>query len=74
MMIKEFTYTVPADAIEEIVRDALERNISDMDKALERYEQKDPRWLAVFDMNHEEDKRKIRKLRKCLRYVLTEWY
>jgi hypothetical protein len=74
MMKKEFTYTVPEDAIEEIVRDALQRNIEDMDKALERYELIDPGWLAVFDMNHEEDKRKIRKLRKCLRYVLTEWY
>jgi hypothetical protein len=74
-MKKEFTYKVPEDAIEEIVRDALERNIADMDKALERYKNETyPGWVAMFDVDKEEDKRKIRKLRKCLKYVLTEWY
>tara|TARA_R110000772_G_scaffold64158_1_gene143455 strand:+ start:1582 stop:1803 length:222 start_codon:yes stop_codon:yes gene_type:complete len=73
-MEKTFTYTIPEDTLDKIVKDGLKRDLATMDEALERYNHKEHGYIAMFETDKEEDIRKIRKMRKSIHHVLTKWY
>jgi|TARA_R110000851_G_scaffold142080_3_gene280442 hypothetical protein len=73
-MEKTFTYTIPEDTLDKIVKDGLKRDLATMDEALERYKDPEHGYIAMFETDKEEDIRKIRKMRNSIHHVLTKWY
>jgi hypothetical protein len=69
-----FTYTIPEDTLDELVKDRLKQDLATMDEALERYKDPEHGWIAMFETDEGEDIRKIRRMRKYMYHVLTKWY
>lgn len=61
------------DMAHEIIEENLKQSLSIIEGYLKDYKEVEPRFIAVFDLDPKRDVKKLKKMRRALKRVLT-WY